>query len=74
MSAVETLKVTSGDLSRERTMLSEDERDDLIADNNFQHGRDYERERITALLEAELVNLYEPDRDRLIALIKGENK
>ena len=32
-------------------MLSEDERDDLIADNNFQHGRDYERERIVALLE-----------------------
>ena len=24
-------------------MLSEDELDDLIADNNFQHGRDYER-------------------------------
>lgn len=31
-------------------MLSEDERDDLIADNNFQHGRDYERERIIKIL------------------------
>ena len=34
-------------------MLSEDELDDLIADNNFQHGRDYERERIISLLESQ---------------------
>jgi len=39
----------------------------------FVTGEYIERERIIALLEAELVNLYEPDRDRLIALIKGEN-
>lgn len=32
-------------------MLSEDELDDLIADTHFQQGRDYERERIIALLE-----------------------
>lgn len=37
-------------------------------------GRRLERERIIALLEAELGNLYGPDRERLIALIEGENK
>lgn len=34
-------------------MLSEDERNDLIADINFQQGRDYERERIIGLLESQ---------------------
>ena len=37
-------------------------------------GARRERERIIALLEAELGNLYGPDRERLIALIKGENE
>jgi hypothetical protein len=64
-------------------MLSEDERDDLIADNNFQHGRDYERERIIALLEGMVGNMdgnYSSPKEvygavlDAIALIKGENK
>ena len=61
-------------------MLSEDELDDLIADNNFQQGRDYERERIIALLKeasgyATLKRNGEPAMllEATIALIKGEN-
>ena len=35
-------------------------------------GEQMERERVIALLEAELGNLFGQDRDHLIALIKGE--
>ena len=42
--------------------------------NGKHQGQVEERERIIALLEAELGNLYGPDRERLIALIKGDGK
>jgi hypothetical protein len=58
----------------EKLMLSEDELDDLIADTHFQQGRDYERERIIALLESELNKCdCEEPLQHLSALIKGEN-
>lgn len=62
-------------------MLSEDEFDDLIADNNFQLGRDYEQKRIIALLKEDaeewyaLGNKHTGNAIKLaIWLIKGENE
>ena len=62
-------------------MLSEDERDDLIADNNFQQGRDYERQRIIALLETQRDKHWVYNEvghadaiNQALALIKEENK
>ena len=37
-------------------------------------GEQMEREHVIALLEAELGNLFGPDRDHLIALIKGQEQ
>ena len=64
-------------------MLSEDELDNLIADTHFQQGRDYERDRIIALLEGMVGNMdgnYSSPKEvygavlDAIALIKGENE
>lgn len=58
-------------------MLSEDELDDLIADTHFQQGRDYERERIIALLD-NANSIYDWHSNcrlcEAIALVKGENE
>ena len=59
-------------------MLSEDELDDLITDTRFQQGRDYERERIIALLETlkckcdDDCDMVESPFHILIPFIKGE--
>jgi hypothetical protein len=61
-------------------MLSEDELDDLIADTRFQQGRDYERERIIALLEpydfgpTTMLSVLRWNKNlrHILALIKGE--
>lgn len=50
-------------LIRENQMLSEDELDDLIADTNFQQGRDYERERIRSRIKKRIEELSSCNKD-----------
>ena len=57
-------------------MMSNDERDDLLADRNFILGQNYERARFLALLEeeCECEQDYRCTYHRLLTIIKGEYK